>query len=82
MVLGVEGLHGVDEGVGEVALGEGDALYLLEGARLLLSLGACVLQGLILGLDSRDLPLHLLLPTVMLVVNSLVGLVLEVTDLV
>lgn len=82
MVLRVQGLHRGKEGVREVALGKGDALDLLEGAGLLLSLGSRSLKGLVLGLNARDLSLDFLLPTVMFVVNSLVGLVLVVTDLV
>ena len=82
MVLRVQGLHRGKEGVREVTLGKGDALDLLEGAGLLLSLGSRSLQGLVLGLNARDLSLDFLLPTVMFVVNSLVGLVLVVTDLV
>ena len=82
VVLGVQSLHRVQEGVREVALGKGDALDLLEGAGLLLSLGTRILEGLILGLNTGDLSLDFLLPTVMFIVNSLVGLVLVVTDLV
>lgn len=82
VMLSVKCLHGVDKCVGEVSFSESDALYLLEGARLLFTSRSCVLECLVLGLDSCDLTLYFLLPTVMFVVNALVGFVLEVTNLV
>ena len=82
MMLSVEGFHSVKEGVRQVILGDRDALYLLEGACLLLSAGSRILERLIFGFDAGDLSLNFLLPTVMLVVETLVGFVLELTDLI
>jgi hypothetical protein len=54
----------------------------LEGACLLLSAGSRILERLILGFDAGNLSLNFLLPTVMLVVQTLVGFVLELTNLI
>lgn len=82
MMLCVKSLHRVDKGVGEVSFCKSDALYLLKGTRLLFTFSACILECLVFCLNSRDLTLNLLLPTVMFVVNPFIGLVLVVTNLV
>jgi hypothetical protein len=81
MMLSIKGIHSIKEGVRQIILGNGNALYLLEGACLLLSAGSCILEGLILGLNTGDLTLNFLLPTVMLIVKTLIGFVLELANL-
>lgn len=81
-VLSVKCLHGVDKCISKVSFCKCDALYLLEGTCLLLTSRTCILECLVLGLDSCNLTLDFLFPTVMFVVNALVGFVLKVTNLV
>ena len=76
-MLGIQGFHTVDKSLLEVLLGNGETLYLLQSAGLLFSLATCNLESLIFGLDSCNLSLYFLLPAIALLVESLVGAILE-----
>ena len=52
----------------------------MHGLDLLLALGPCIVQCLVLLLDQRDLPLHLLLPLRVVVLLSLLVLLFELAD--
>ena len=79
-VLGQLG-HGAHEAAGEELLGDVEALKLMHGLHLLLSLGTSVIQGLVLLLDEVDLALDLLLPLVLVVLLTLLVLLFELADL-
>jgi hypothetical protein len=67
MVLScLQNIHGVHEIALKISLSHLDALEFVHGASLLLSLLASEFKRLVLGFDSSDLTLDLLLPAITL----------------
>ena len=74
-------LHGAHVASGEELLGDVEALQLVHGLDLLLTLGARVVQSLVLLFDEGDLALDLLIPLSVSVLLPLLVLLLEFADL-
>ena len=81
-MLSVKSLHTSQEGVLEVLLSNGNALYLLKSASLLFSLGSSNLESLVLGLDASDFTLYFLLPALLFLCLTFVRTVLETSNLI
>jgi len=73
--------HGAHEASRQEFLRDVKALELVHGLNLLLALGACVIQSLVLLLDEVDLTFDFLLPLLVIVFLALLVLLFEFADL-
>ena len=74
-------MHGAHVASSEELLRNVEALQLVHSLDLLLTLGARIVQSLVLLLDERDLALDLLIPLSVRVLLSLLVLLFEFADL-